>query len=112
MDGVADSAPCGAQCVNCFARRQRRRSNPEAALLAAEPRDQVRNQCRHKLLAIGVRVTDMHAERDAVDSRQAKTRDVGKLHHRSRKRSVVLVMRTQVQPVALQTRSSPVPGAP
>jgi len=36
----------------------------------------------------------------------------GEVRHHHRRVSLVLVMRTQVQPVSLQTRSSVIPGAP
>ena len=50
-----------------------------------------------------------------TDDRLARVADVW-AHHTpealQRRVSLVLVMRTQVQPVSLQTRSSPAPGAP
>ena len=58
------------------------------------------------LLAGAIKVAGMHPERDAVDARQAKTRDMGEVFHGQRRTSLVLVTRTQVQPVSLQTRSS------
>src|SRR4029450_5379041 len=54
----------------------------------------------------------LHVSYPSVDSRQAAMRDLGKIRHDQRRTSLVLVMRTQVQPVSLHTRASPAPGAP
>jgi hypothetical protein len=54
----------------------------------------------------------VHPERNALDSRHAAVGEMGELCHGHRKMSPVLVIRTQVQPVSLQTRSSSAPGAP
>jgi hypothetical protein len=109
---VIGAIPRGAQRPNGFARRQRRGSNPEAALVAAQPRDNVRHQRRDELIAVAVEVAGVHTERDLIDPAQPATRDMGEVRHGQRRTSLVLVMRTQAQPVSLQTRSSPDPGAP
>ena len=41
-----------------------------------------------------------------------RARDAAEVRHTQRRTSFVLVRRTQVQPVSLQMRSSPAPGAP
>src|SRR5579883_3140003 len=57
-------------------------------------------------------VAGAHRSGDAAASWQAATRDMGEVRHGQRRTSSVLAARRQVQPVSLQTRSSPAPGAP
>ena len=110
---MASSTPSdGAQRLRGFVRRQRWRSDPEAALVLAQSRDKVRHHRRDELVAVAIKVAGVHPERDVLNSRQAAMRDIWNVHHGQRMTSLVLVMRTQVQPVSLQTRSSTAPGAP
>jgi hypothetical protein len=59
-----------------------------------------------------IKMAGMHPERNALDSWHAAAGEMGEPCNGHRKMSLVLVTRTQVQPVSLQTRSSSVPGAP
>ena len=104
---MASSTPSdGAQRLEGFVRQQWWRSDPEAALVLPQSRDKVRNHRRDEVVAVAIKVAGVHPERDVLNSRQAAMRDIWNVHHGQRMTSLVLVMRTQVQPVSLQTRMS------
>src|SRR5258708_8874518 len=111
-DGIVDAGMRDAKQRSRLPRGQRRRGDPETALVGTQSRDKKGYQRRDELVAVAIEMASVRPERNVLNSRQAAARERRVLCQGHRKTSWVLVTRTQVQPVSLQTRSSPDPGAP
>jgi hypothetical protein len=78
--------------------------------VAAQARDSVRHQRRNELVSAAIKVASVHPGTHSILGKPQRV--IWEFRHDQRRTSLVLVTRTQVQPVSLQTRSSPAPGEP